>query len=84
MKSNMPTRWKVAALWVVSLAAVAVAASGLTLAQARFENAPIVSGSDIGFRIEARKDGAPLGTLMVRIDGRWVEAGWNPRAMPAR
>jgi hypothetical protein len=34
----------------------------------------IVSGADLGFRIEARKGTAAVGTLMVKIDGEWVEA----------
>jgi hypothetical protein len=84
MTSSRPAMWKWAAMWGLPLVAAALAASALTFAQTRFENAPIVSGSDIGFRIEGRKDGAPLGTLMVRLEGRWVEAGWNPRAVPAK
>ena len=36
--------------------------------------ATIVSGSDIGFRIEGRKGNAAVGTWMVKVDGEWVEA----------
>jgi hypothetical protein len=32
-----------------------------------------VSGADIGFRVEGTRDGRALGTLVVRIDGQWVE-----------
>ena len=76
--------WKLALVWAMSLAAVAIAASALTFAQPRLESAPILSGSDIGFRVEGQKRGAPVGTLMVRIDGQWVEAGWATKAMPAK
>jgi hypothetical protein len=42
----------------------------------------IISGDDLGFRVDRYRangneiqKGTPLGTLMVRIDGKWVEAG---------
>lgn len=38
-------------------------------------DAPVVlSGPDLGFRVEARRGTAPVGRLMVRIDGQWREA----------
>jgi hypothetical protein len=37
------------------------------------DDPPIVlSGDDVGFRIEARKGTTPVGTLVVRVDGKWV------------
>ena len=44
----------------------------------------VVSGTDIGFRIERTKDGIAIGKLVVRIDGRWVDtdttiSGIQPR-----
>jgi hypothetical protein len=88
--------WKLALAWMLSLVAVAAIASALTSAQAGpppalglpvpeiTEGTTIVSGSDIGFRIERTRDGVPIGTLVVRIDGRWVEAGTAVRLAPAR
>jgi len=38
------------------------------------EGTTILSGSDIGFRLERTQDGIPIGTLVVRVDGRWIEA----------
>ncbi len=35
----------------------------------------VISGNDIGFRIDGRKGNTPLGRLVVRINGEWVEAG---------
>lgn len=35
----------------------------------------VISGSDLGFRIDGRKGNTPLGTLVVRINGQWVEVG---------
>ena len=36
---------------------------------------PIISGPDLGFRIEGQSDGQQVaGTLMVRVNGRWLVA----------
>ena len=33
----------------------------------------VLSGSDLGFRIDGiGKDGAPIGAIVVRVDGKWV------------
>ena len=32
----------------------------------------VVSGEDVGFRIEGRRGDVQVGTLVVRIGGRWV------------
>ena len=34
----------------------------------------VISGSDLGFRIEGSKDNMPVGRLVVRVNGRWVDA----------
>lgn len=34
----------------------------------------VISGSDLGFRIESNTDNVPVGKLVVRIDGRWLDA----------
>ena len=73
--------WKLAILWALSLVAVSVVSSW---AQARRGEPPpgmnmltqapaMVSGNDIGFRIERLQDGIPVGRLVVRVDGRWVD-----------
>ena len=33
----------------------------------------VISGSDLGFRIDGRKGTTPIGTLVVRVNGQWVE-----------
>lgn len=33
-----------------------------------------LSGGDIGFRVEAYKGDVVVGTLLVRVGGKWVEA----------
>ena len=76
---------KIFALWMASLVVVvALIASALTTAQGNREPR-ILSGQDIGFRVD-RMDhqGHPLGRLMVRVDGRWVEAGFAGSVTPLR
>ncbi len=72
---------RIVVLWLLSLLAVAGLASSLT-AQAQ---QTILSGSDLGFRVERMgTSGQPVGTLMVRVNGKWMEAGWATKAMPAK
>jgi hypothetical protein len=89
-------RWIV--LWLASLAVVAGFTSALMRAQAPSQvpspytsQAPppaarILSGADIGFRVESTKDGRAVGTLVVRINGQWVEtaASIAPKQLTAR
>jgi hypothetical protein len=34
----------------------------------------VIAGNDLGFRIESNKDNIPVGKIVVRIDGHWVDA----------
>jgi hypothetical protein len=61
----------VAAAWLGSLAAVGVWAQTLTPAEPK-----VISGGDIGFRVEKMDRGTPTGRLVVRVNGQWVEAGF--------
>lgn len=61
---------------VVALLLVLVASGTWALAQAVqpksvFPN--VISGNDIGFRVEGHKGSTPVGRLVVRINGQWVE-----------
>ena len=35
---------------------------------------PVIAGNDLGFRVENARDGLPVGKLVIRINGHWVEA----------
>lgn len=65
-------------------------ASGPTLVaqfpRAPRSDAPIISGNDIGFRVEGSdlRTGAPTGTWMLRVKGEWVEIGSAPGIRPAK
>jgi hypothetical protein len=38
----------------------------------------VLSGGDIGFRVESRKGSTAVGRLVVKVDGKWVEAEFSP------
>ena len=77
MTGRMIRHWKLALLWVLSLIAAGVISSS---AQVRpglpqfLELPTVVSGDDVGFRIERTQDGIPIGTIVVRVNGRWMAA----------
>lgn len=74
------------AFWLASLIIVAGLTSSLMFAQfgpyrtpEELAKAPVLSGSDIGFRVEGtNRTGEPLGRLMIRVRGEWVEARFMP------
>lgn len=81
---------KVVLLWFASLVFVGAVASGLTAAAQNrlapppelmmMQNMHVLSGDDIGFRVERMRDGVPVGKVVVRVDGRWVDADSPMRA----
>jgi hypothetical protein len=63
--------------WVVSL--VAAGTWGHAAGQQSADTPAIVSGDDIGFRITGMtNDGRRQGTLVVRVNGRWVDVELKP------
>jgi hypothetical protein len=44
-----------------------------TTPPAQSQTPTVISGSDIGFRVDRQKGNTPVGTLVVRINGQWVE-----------
>jgi hypothetical protein len=68
-------------LWVASLLIVAALVSGIAIAQTR--ESRVVSGSDIGFRVEGRNQaGEPIGTWVIRVNGEWVPVAPKPSLRP--
>jgi hypothetical protein len=82
---------KVAILLAFSLLVVGVIASvaqaqrGQPGLPSRITEAPrVVFGNDVGFRIDRMQDGIPIGRLVVRVDGNWVDTSMPPSAAPPR
>ena len=83
MAQVLVKHWKIALLWVASLvlvsAAVASAQQGLRNPPTMSAMPEIISGSDVGFRIDKTVDGIPQGAVVVRVGGKWVEVAPNRR-----
>jgi hypothetical protein len=83
MSNVLARHWRLAIMWVVSLVVTGVlSASGqpdfrtrqLPMPDTMITQLPtIISGAELGFRIERMENNTPIGRLVVRIDGRWVD-----------
>ncbi len=76
--------------WIASLLVAAGLASAVTQAQPRLPPQTrmppmLLSGPDVGFRVEGlNRSGQPTGTLVVRMNGEWVEVGTDARVHPIK
>lgn len=41
------------------------------------QNPVVLSGNDVGFRVEAYDGTTPVGKLVVKVDGQWVETRFS-------
>ena len=79
MAAWLTCHWKLAILWALSLLVVGAISSSAQVQRGQTEfnlltvSPTVVSGNDVGFRIERTQDGIPIGKLVVRVDGRWVD-----------
>lgn len=42
----------------------------------------VMTGGDVGFRVEGLRAGQPVGVIVVKVNGQWVEAAFGES--PAR
>ncbi len=59
------------------LAAVMVLEGGRTIAQSvavERVNPRVMTGGEVGFRVEGLRGGTPVGTIVVQVNGEWVPA----------
>ena len=59
--------------WVACSAVIGVWASAQVVPKPVPPEPGVISGADIGFRVEGTERGLPVGRLVIRIDGKWVE-----------
>jgi len=82
--TGLARHWMLAILWALSLVVVGVMSSSAQPARGRpgvnlvTESPAVVSGNDIGFRLERTQNGIAVGRIVVRVDGRWVDTA-TPR-----
>ena len=71
-----------AGLWVLSLTLVAYAASQAPGKPEGIER--VVSGENIGFRLEGRHGQGVTGTFMVKVGEKWLEVRSAPAVVPVK
>ena len=80
----------VVVIWVLSIVAVGVLAHAqgratpappqlppLERPDSQLQASAVIAGNDLGFRVESHKGNTPVGSLVVRINGQWVEAQYS-------
>ena len=87
MPVRLARHWKLAVWWLLSLVVVGAVSSsaqqtrppnqrpGLNLIT---ETPIVMSGNDVGFRIERTQDGIAVGKVVVRVNGVWVDTAPPP------
>ena len=76
---------RLALFWLASLVLVAMASIAYAQRGPRLPEPRILSGEDIGFRVEGMDlSGKPMGTLVIRVNGKWVEIGSSMGPRPAK
>ena len=93
MAVRLLRHWKLAVWWLLSL--VLVGAVSSSPQQTRPNQRPgfnpfitetpiVISGNDVGFRIERTQDGIPVGKVVVRVNGVSVDYRRPPRPTTGR
>lgn len=80
----------VAVIWILSIVAVGALAHAqargtpaprqlppLSTPDSPLQASAIIAGNDLGFRVESHKGATPVGRLVVRVNGQWVEAQFS-------
>ena len=58
---------------LASVLGAGAGSAGVAAVAAQSNEPRVLSGSDLGFRVDGvAKDGAPIGAIVVRVDGKWV------------
>ena len=85
---SLRERIGLAIVWIASLLATGLWAHAQSRVPADPQSGPrvIISGSDLGFRVERQSGNTVTGTLVVRVNGQWVvaESGVGVKRLTAR
>lgn len=76
---TVPTRLVWLAVALAGLGGLAVRAQTL---RESGDQPMVFSGSDLGFRVERMDGRIPVGRLVVRINGQWVEVQFERTVVP--
>jgi hypothetical protein len=69
---SLRARFGLVVIWVASLVTVAALARAQARPMTKLASPIILSGSDVGFRVEGRVGNIPAGTLVIRVNGEWI------------
>jgi hypothetical protein len=74
---------------VLASSILAVVVTGITAAavaqsQKPNDNVRVLSGSDLGFRVERMEGSRAVGTFVVKVEDKWVEVTLSPKAVHIR
>jgi hypothetical protein len=75
-------RLLIALLWIASLVGVAATVKAQDYAFRPLPEPKVITGADLGFRLEGMRGDQPAGTLVIRLNGKWVEPTTAPRLSP--
>ena len=65
----------VGVVWLLSLVAAAAAVAAAQALEYRALPDPrVMTGGDVGFRVEGLYGNMPAGSIVIRVNGEWVEA----------
>jgi hypothetical protein len=79
----MKRRIVLTVFWVLSLAAVS-AWSHARDPQKSNREPEVIFGPELGFRVDSHRGDTPVGALVVRVDGKWVEVEFGGKFRTAR
>ena len=69
-------------LLLLSLVAVGVTASAQARAYIPVREPKVISGADLGVRVHGMRGAVPVATMVIRVNGEWVEIDEGPRNAP--
>lgn len=77
VQMSLRFRVGVVVLWLASLVVAGAWAQTPSVPAPSSQPPTIISGNDLGFRVDSHKGTTPVGTLVVRVDGQWVPVDFS-------
>ena len=78
----MRFRYLVATVSIVLILIAATAWATAQLVMVEPVTPTVMTGGDVGFRVEGLRAGQPVGTIVVKVNGQWVEAAFKGSTTP--
>ena len=75
---TLRARLPLAFVWLLSVVAVAATVKAQDYRFRRLREPRVITGEDFGFRLDGAVGDQPAGTMVLRLNGRWVEPAAAP------